>query len=110
MERRLGEVTRESERLITAIAKGHGDSAELGPRVTALGAERRAIEAELAQEPTKVIALHPGALSHYETKLARLQEAISKGIGRGNIEYAARPRMIRWHRGHHHRQAQCFAW
>src|SRR5262249_61754254 len=51
-ERRLGEVRRELDRLVDAIAKGYGDPADLGPKTRALGIERRAIEAELsAAEP-----------------------------------------------------------
>jgi site-specific DNA recombinase len=43
---------------------------------------------ELAREPAKVIALHPGALAHYEAQLGRLQQAIAQGIDRGNPDYA----------------------
>jgi site-specific DNA recombinase len=86
-ERRLAELTRESERLVTAIAKGQGDPAELGDRHKAAVQERRALQAKLASEPSQVIALHPGALSYYESLLGRLQQAISKGVDLGNSDY-----------------------
>jgi site-specific DNA recombinase len=38
IERRIGEISREVERLVDAIAKGHGDPAVLGPRSTELSA------------------------------------------------------------------------
>jgi site-specific DNA recombinase len=87
-ERRLAELVRESDRLVTAIAKGLGDPEELGERHKSAAQERRTLQAELAQEPAKVIALHPGALSHYEAQIERLQAAIAKGIARGNPDYA----------------------
>ena len=36
LEQRLGELNREIDRLVDAIAKGHGDPAILGPRSTEL--------------------------------------------------------------------------
>lgn len=43
LERRMGELDREIDRLVDAIAKGHGDPAILGPRSTALHQERQRI-------------------------------------------------------------------
>jgi site-specific DNA recombinase len=77
-QRRVGELSRELERVIDAIAKGHGDPAVLGPRSSELAAERRAVEERLAaSEPPPTITLHPGALRHYESQVARLQEAMA---------------------------------
>jgi len=88
-ERRLGEVLREIDRLVTAIAKGHGDPAVLGPMATALDAERKAVEAELAEaNPALVVTLHPGALKRYEDMVRRLQQAVAAGVAAGNTEYA----------------------
>jgi len=86
-ERRLAELIRETERLGTAIAKGHGDPVELGERHKAAVQERRSLQAELASEPAKVVALHPGALARYESLLGRLQQAVSKGIAAGKSDY-----------------------
>lgn len=74
LDRRLGELTREIDRLVDAIAKGLGDPAVLGPRSTALHEERKGIEAELEKvpPPTEVVALHPAMLARYEQQLTRL--------------------------------------
>jgi site-specific DNA recombinase len=45
LERQLGELTREIDRLVDAIAKGHGDPAVLGPRSSTLHQERKRIVA-----------------------------------------------------------------
>jgi hypothetical protein len=41
LELRLGELKREIDRLVDAIAKGHGDPAVLGPRSSVLDEERK---------------------------------------------------------------------
>ncbi len=89
-ERQIGELTREIERLVEAIAKGHGDPAVLGPRSTALYKQRERIAAELQVSPpaTEVIALHPAVLARYEEQLSRLQEALGKGVRAGDAESA----------------------
>ncbi|WP_245330287.1 MULTISPECIES: hypothetical protein [unclassified Bradyrhizobium] len=73
-----------------AIAKGHGDPSVLGPRSTALDAERKRISEELQSEPPspKEIALHPAILQRYEEQLGRLEEALGKGISAGDGEAA----------------------
>lgn len=73
-----------------AIAKGHGDPSILGPRSTALGAERERISEELRSEPpaAKEVALHPTILKRYEEQLGRLEEALTKGISSGDGEAA----------------------
>ena len=86
LERRLEEVTREIERLVNAIAKGHGDPAVLGPHSTTLHEERKCILAELDQVPaaTGVIALHPAVLARYEEQLNQLQTGLANGIASGD--------------------------
>jgi hypothetical protein len=55
---------------------------------TALDAERKAVEAELAEvKPAPVVTLHPGALKRYEEMICRLQQAVAAGVTAGNIEY-----------------------
>jgi site-specific DNA recombinase len=76
-ERRLGELARELERVIDAIAKGHGDPAVLGPRSSALAAERDNIVQRLAAAAPAPIALHPAALERYQQQIADLQTAMA---------------------------------
>ena len=58
---RLGELNREIDRLVDAIAKGHGDPAVLGPRSSVLNEERKRVTTELNLEPAgnDTISLHP---------------------------------------------------
>ncbi|WP_440265173.1 recombinase family protein [Bradyrhizobium ottawaense] len=90
LEQQLGQLTREIERLVDAIAKGHGDPSVLGPRSTALDAERKRISEELQSEPPapNEIALHPAILKRYEEQLGRLEEAVGKGVSAGDGEAA----------------------
>jgi site-specific DNA recombinase len=82
LEQQLGQLNREIERLVDAIAKGHGDPSVLGPRSTALDAERKRISEDLQSEPPaqKEVALHPVILKRYEEQLSRLEEALGKSI------------------------------
>jgi site-specific DNA recombinase len=88
LERQLIELTEDIDRLVDAIAKGHGDPAVLGPRSTALDEERKRIRAELdaAPPPTEVIALHPAVMARYERQLTNLQEALGGGARSGDSE------------------------
>jgi site-specific DNA recombinase len=90
LQRQLGELTGKVDRLVDAIAKGHGDPAVLGPRSSALHEERKRIVAELetAPPPTEVITLHPVVLARYEEQLTRLQEALDRGVRAGDSESA----------------------
>lgn len=90
LERRLGELNREIDRLVDAIAKGQGDPAVLGPKSTRLDGERKKVTAELAESAptTEVVALHPAMLARYEEQLTRLQAALAGGIRDGDTECA----------------------
>jgi site-specific DNA recombinase len=70
----------EIDRLVDAIAKGHGEPAVLGPRSSVLHEERKHVEMELNVEPavSDTISLHPGVLARYEQQLVQFQEALSK--------------------------------
>jgi hypothetical protein len=90
LERRLGGIKRETERLVDHLAKGIGDPQIVGDRMKAVVAEGREIEAKLAAahaEP-KVIALHPAALKRYEQQLANLHESIGKAVEAGDRKLA----------------------
>jgi site-specific DNA recombinase len=88
LERRLGEINRELERVIDGIAKGTGDPVLLGRRTFQPGGESRKIEADLKSQPPNadVIALHPSVLARYEQQLADLKDTLSKGICGGDSE------------------------
>jgi len=90
LERRLGEINRELERVIDGIAKGIGDPVLLGRRTFELGAESRKIEAELKAQPPSadLVALHPSVLGRYEGQLANLQAALASGVRDGDSEAA----------------------
>ena len=90
LELRLGEINREVDRLVDAIAKGHGEPAVLGPRSSLLQEERTKITGDLSAEPTasEVISLHPAVLACYEQQLVELQDALSKGFSAGDSEAA----------------------
>ncbi|MER8469117.1 recombinase family protein [Mesorhizobium sp. M1328] len=90
LERRLGELSREIERLVNGIAKGHGDPAVLGPQSTTLNEERKCIVAELDQAPaaTGVIALHPAELARYEEQVNQLRAGLANGLEAGDPESA----------------------
>ena len=90
LELRIGEINREVDRLVDAIAKGHGDPAVLGPRSSRLDEERRKIAEDLSVEPavSDVISLHPAVLARYEQQLLQLQDALAKGMSAGDSEPA----------------------
>jgi site-specific DNA recombinase len=89
-ERRIGEMSREIDRLVDGIAKGLGDPHILGDRMKVLVRERSELTAELETVPAaeNVVALHPAALARYEQQLARLQHALGKGVREGYSEAA----------------------
>ena len=90
LELRLGELNREIDRLVDAIAKGHGDPAVLGPRSSALNEEQKRVAMELNVEPAvnDTISLHPAVLARYQEQLVELQDALSKGINAGDSDAA----------------------
>jgi hypothetical protein len=90
LEQQLGQLNREIDRLVDAIAKGYGDPAVLGPRSTALDVDRKRISDELQDEPPapKAVALHPAILKRYEEQLEQLEKALGRGVSSGDAEAA----------------------
>ena len=90
LEQQLGQLNREIDRLVDAIAKGHGDPAVLGPRSTALDVDRKRILEELQNAPPapKAVALHPAILKRYEEQLQQLEKALGRGVSAGDAEAA----------------------
>jgi site-specific DNA recombinase len=90
LELRLGELKREIDRLVDAVAKGHGDPAVLGPRSSTLNEERKQVAIELNGEPAvnNAISLHPAVLARYQEQLVELQDALRKSINAGDSDAA----------------------
>ena len=86
LQRRLGEISREIDRLVDGIAKGVGDPNVLGARMNVLSTERKTLSAEFEAEPppVNVLALHPAVLERYAEQLGKLQDALAKGINAGD--------------------------
>ena len=64
---RAGEVAREIDRLVDAIATGSAPAAAVGKRLAALEEEQRALVAEAAsvESTVDVVTLHPAAVARY---------------------------------------------
>jgi DNA invertase Pin-like site-specific DNA recombinase len=90
LERRLGEIRREIDRLVDGIAKGVGNPNDLGARMNVLSAERKTLNDEFESEPplVNVLALHPAVLERYSEQLAKLQDTLAKGIRAGDSDAA----------------------
>lgn len=90
LEQQLGQLNLEIDRLVDAIAKGHGDPAVLGPRSTVLDTDRKRISEELQNEPLapKALVLHPAILKRYEEQLVQLEKALGRGVNAGDAEAA----------------------
>jgi site-specific DNA recombinase len=79
-ERRLGEIDRELNRIVDAIAKGMPPE-NFVARAKELEAERGSIRVtlEAAKEADNVIALHPKALDRYKRSVAQLADELKRG-------------------------------
>jgi len=77
LERRAGEIKRETERLVDAIAQGARTDA-LIPRLNALEAERLSVEEHLAaaDDRGKAVAIHPSAIKNYLADIAAMRKAL----------------------------------
>jgi site-specific DNA recombinase len=77
LERRLGEIKRESDRLVDAIAEGAPADA-IAPKLKALEAEKAGIVEQLAaaNENRKAITIHPAAIKNYLKDVAAMREAL----------------------------------
>jgi site-specific DNA recombinase len=79
-ERRLGEIDRELNRIVDAIAKGMPPE-NFVARAKELEAERGSIRVtlEAAKEADNVIALHPKALDRYKRAVVELADELKRG-------------------------------
>ena len=76
LQRQLGELTGKVDRLVDAIAKGHGDPAVLGPRSS---------EHLRLPRSSRCIRWYWHAMRE---QLTRLQEALDRGVRAGDSEFA----------------------
>ena len=76
---RRGEITRELERLVKAIAKGLAGVEIVGREILSLEAEARDVDAQLAaaEASTSVVALHPATIARYLGQIDELSAALS---------------------------------
>ena len=78
LERRAGEIKRETDRIWDAIAKLGTEPATVAERLRALEAEKATIAEQLtaADDKRKVISIHPAAIKNYLKDVAAMREAL----------------------------------
>ncbi|MHC6153526.1 recombinase family protein [Bradyrhizobium elkanii] len=78
LETRAGQIKRETERLVDAIAEGSAPADVIGPKLRALEAERLSVEEQLAaaDDKGKAVALHPAAIRNYLADVEALRSAL----------------------------------
>ena len=96
LTRRAGEVARELERLVDAIAKGIGDLDAIGPRMKALQEERDQVKAQLAAtaQADQVVTLHPAAVSRYLADIKQLSDVAADAAALDEPELVATLRSL----------------
>jgi site-specific DNA recombinase len=96
LTRRAGEIARELERLVDAIAKGIGDLDAIGPRMKALQQERHQVRAQLAAaaQADQVVSLHPAAVDRYLADIKRLSDIAADAAALDEPELVATLRSL----------------
>jgi site-specific DNA recombinase len=96
LTRRAGEIARELERLVDAIAKGIGDLDAIGPRMKALQQERDQVKAQLAAaaQADQVVSLHPAAVDRYLADIKRLSDIAADAAALDEPELVATLRSL----------------
>jgi hypothetical protein len=96
LTRRAGEIARELERLVDAIAKGIGDLDAIGTRMKALQQERDQVKAQLAAaaQADQVVTLHPAAVSHYLADIKQLSDVAADAAALDEPELVATLRSL----------------
>lgn len=97
IEKRLAAAEREHERVYRAYVKGLIEEDALERELPPLKAERERLRAELAaaEEPPKVVALHPATVARYLAAIERLEATIADGEEHGGEAKAALRDLIR---------------
>jgi site-specific DNA recombinase len=83
LTRKLGEVKREIDRIVDAIARGVISDAEVGERMPQLRQRRAQLEAELAAlapPPAKTVELHPATVARYIGSIEELKVALERRL------------------------------
>ena len=80
LERRAGEIKRETDRLVDAIASGTVPADVVGPKLKALEAERQTIEQGLAaaREQNRTVAIHPASIKAYLRDVEAMRDALER--------------------------------
>jgi site-specific DNA recombinase len=91
LERRAGEIKRETERLVDAIAEGTAPADVIRPKLRALEAERLSVEEQLAaaNDKGKSVAIHPAAVRNYLTNITAMHEALGDETATERLELIA---------------------
>jgi site-specific DNA recombinase len=89
LERRLGEIKRELDRLVDSIVQGMPADV-IAPKAQALEAEKATIAEQLAAADDKrqTVAIHPAAIKNYLKDVAAMREALD------DAEVSERPELI----------------
>lgn len=81
MERRLGDIGRELDRVTDYLARGIGDAGRLDARAKSLAAEERTLRAEMASAAPayRDVILHPALLRRYAAQVETLEGLVGAG-------------------------------
>ena len=96
LERTLGQVQRAMDRLWAEYEAERISMDVAGPKLEDLHAQKKALEAEIAEAPAeeKVVGLHPAALREYERHVEQLQSVFADGVSQDLSEAADRIRRL----------------
>ncbi|WP_342640911.1 recombinase family protein [Rhodoligotrophos ferricapiens] len=85
-ERRLGEVTRQLERIVDAIAEGAVKVSTIAARLNDLETEKERLQADLAasDDDDRVVSLHPGLVQQYQRDIQAVAAGLTAAFNDGD--------------------------